>query len=599
MKILGVNSGRAAPSRFDHALQRRLADGSAALVVDGTVACAAIEERHRRLRYAGGFSHAAPAVLADLGLLPEAIDAIGFSSCCDTRWTSPSDRVDLLIEELAHQWPAPRLRRAWENRVHLVDHHDSHAALAFVGSGWSRALVCVIDGFGNRLDETDIFHVGSGWWRGRFDRQTFYLAEWVEGRMRLQRVSESGQGAEDIGLAELYRAITHYCGWPSYQYAGKTMALAGYGDWRKLDKLVLARAGADGSIEVPLPNLHDDPIRQLNGALRRAGYNPPRELKRPATPYAPFLADLAGALQHQVESALTSAVSTLCDRYGVDQVAFAGGLAMNCIGLGRLSRARPDLTLYVPPAPGDTGQGLGNALWLAYTEASPLRERTAPAPITSAAMGPHYSGSHWRNAVEDFISTRSGFHLECDLAEDALAKRAASAIIRGETVGLRRGRAEYGPRALGQCSILADPRQAEAQLKVNAIKRREPFRPFAASVLSEEAEACFPGGLPSPFMSFATLASDFVREIAPGIVHVDGTTRYQTVGSDGGLLRAILERTNAAAGLPLLLNTSFNIAGEPMAETPEEALDVFERSGLDATIVGNHWITRDQPALAD
>lgn len=598
MNILGVNSGRAAPSRLDHTMRRRLADGSAALLTDGRIQCAAIEERHRRLRYAGGFSQAAPAVLADASCAPEAVDAIGFSSCCDTPWTSASDRVDLLVEELAHHWPAPRLRLAWQNRVHLVDHHDSHAALAFAGSAWQRALVCVMDGFGNRLDAPDSFHFGSDWWRGSFDRQTFYVAEWIDGRMRLERVSESGQGAQEIGLAELYRAVTHYCGWPSYQYAGKTMALAGYGDWRALDKLSLAQATTDGRIEVGLANGHDQPLRQINEALRKAGYNPPRRLARPATPECAFLADLAAALQHQVEAALISAVSTHCDKYNIDKVAFAGGLAMNCIGLGRLARARPDLALYVPPAPGDTGQAAGNALWLAYAEGSPVREQTAPSQISSAALGPLYPSSHWRRAAEDFVAQRRGYQLECDLGGEALAKRAAAAVVEGSTVGLRAGRAEYGPRALGQCSILADPRQPDAQSKINAIKGRESFRPFAASVLSEDADACFPGAVASPFMSFAGVASDQVRNTAPGIVHIDGTTRYQTVAPDSGLFRAIIERTRDRSQLPLLLNTSFNIAGEPMAETPEEALDVFERTGLDALVLGNNWITRDQPAAA-
>ena len=594
MRILGVNSGRAAPTRCDQALQRRLADGSAALLVEGRIACAAIEERHRRQRYAGGFSHAAPAVLADVAVQPEAIDAIGFSTCCDTHWTRASDRIDLLVEELAHHWPAPRLRDAWEGRVHLVDHHDSHATLAFVGSNWQRALVCVIDGFGNRLDDNDNFHVGSDWWRGSFDRQTFYLAEWMDGRIHLKRVSESGQCSDEIGLAELYRAVTHYCGWPSYQYAGKTMALASYGDWRKLANLSLACATEAGHIHVALPNHHSDPIQQLNEALRKAGYNPPGDLSRAATPQMQFLADLAASLQHQVEAALITAVSGLCDRLDVDRVAFAGGLAMNCIGLGRLAHARPDLKLYVPSAPGDTGQALGNALWLAYAATSPVKEATPPAPIQTAALGPSYPASRWRSAAAGFIAAKSGFSLEAYLTSDELAKRAADAILCGEAVGLRRGRAEYGPRALGQCSILVDPRQPHAQLKVNAIKRREAFRPFAASVLSEQAETCFPGAVPSPFMSFATIASEFIRQTAPGIVHIDGTTRYQTVEADGQLLRAILERTNTATGMPLLLNTSLNIAGEPMAETPEEALDVFQRSGLDALVLGDHWITRNQ-----
>lgn len=592
MKILGVNSGRAAPARVDPTFARPLADGAAALLVDGRIACAAIEERHSRIRYSGGFSLAAPAVLADCGIAPEAVDAIGISSCCDVHWTTPDDRLELLVEGLSHQWPADRLRRAWKQRVHLVDHHDSHAALAFVGSGRQRALVCVMDGFGNRRDQTDEFHVGPDWWQGAFDRQTFFLAEWHEGRIRLERIKESGNGAHDVGLAELYRAVTHFCGWKSYQYAGKTMALAGYGDRTNLENLALAQATSDGGIEVLVENLHDDPIAQINAALQNAGYTPPTDLRRPATSESAFLADLAAMLQHQLETTLTAVVSTLSDMYEVRDVAFAGGLAMNCIALGRLARTRPDLSLYVPPAPGDTGQGLGNALWLAYAENSPVQESVRPLPIGSAAMGPAYGAARYREAARTFVEAYSDFRLEADLEDHELAAKIAAALLAGKTVGVRRGRAELGPRALGQCSILADPRQAKVQIKVNAIKMRENFRPFAASVLAEQADTCFPGGTESPFMSFAGHASDWVRQNTPGIVHIDGTTRYQTVRQDGSLLRLVLEQTYSRAGLPLVLNSSFNLAGEPMVETPEEALDVFKRSKLDAVAIGDQWITR-------
>lgn len=590
MKILGINSGRAAPSRIDPTAQRRLADGSAALLAAGRVVCAAIEERHSRVRYAGGFSRAAITVLKEACCTVKEVEAIALSTCCDSPWSSAADRVDLLVEELGPAYPGTDLRPSLAGKIHVVDHHDSHAALGFVGSGWQRALVCVLDGFGNRLDDTDAFHTGPDWWRGEFERQTFYLAEWIDGRMTLERVRESGTEAGEIGLAEMYRAVTHYCGWPSYQYAGKTMALAGYGDWRRLERLRLTEADALGRIRVSLPNLHDDPFGQVRAALGRAGYVEPEGLTRPASPKVPFLADLASVLQRQLEDTLISAVCSLADELGVSDVVFSGGVALNCIALGKLARTRPELRLYVPPAPGDTGQGLGNALWLAYAEASPVVEKKGPAEIRTASLGPTYEERRWRSAAEKFIGSRPHLRLTADLSMRDLASRAASSLVVGATVGVRWGRAEYGPRALGNCSILADPRRPDAQIKVNAIKRRESFRPFAASVLSESLADCFEGPPASPFMSFAGVASDLVRRIAPGVVHIDGTTRYQTVDAGSGLMREILHEIDSTSRLPLVLNTSFNIAGEPIVETPEEALDVFERSGLDALALGSHWI---------
>ncbi|HET9637687.1 MAG TPA: carbamoyltransferase C-terminal domain-containing protein [Allosphingosinicella sp.] len=592
MRILGLNSGRAAPPRHDPAGKRRLADGSAALLVDGDVACAALEERHCRIKYAGGFAHAAPAVLADAGCTIEDVDAVGLSTCCDSPWGCASDRLDLMVEELGPAYGADRIWNAWSGRVHCVDHHDSHAALAFYGCGWGRALVGVIDGFGNRRDGSGRFHLHEDWWRGSFDRQTFYLAEWVEGRMRLERVSESATSPDAIGLAELYRGVTHFCGWPSYQFAGKTMALSAFGDRRRLERLVLADIDERGKARVRLRNRHDDPLRQVSEALAAAGYEIPDGLHRPASPAEPFLADIAALAQHQVEASLAAEVSELTDRYRIQRVALAGGLAMNCVGLGRLAAARPDLEFYVPPAPGDTGQGLGNAIWLGYAQGSPVAETSRPRGLPTASLGPAYGRDRTGRAVELFAATRSWADVRSGLSDSALAQAALSSLSEGRIIGVRSGRAEYGPRALGQCSILADPRDPDAHGRVNRIKKREDFRPFAASILQEHCAACFDVPVFSPFMSFAASATPYFARAAPAVVHVDGTTRYQSVTGEPSPLQHLLEQTGRAGAPPVILNTSFNMAGEPMVETPENALNVFERSGLDGLILGEHWIVR-------
>jgi carbamoyltransferase len=592
MNILGVNSGRAAPARYDPGRLRGLADGSAALLADGRVACAVLEERHSRVKYAGGFARAAPAVLAQSDCTPESVDAIGLSTCCDSPWTHAKDRLELMVEELAYVYTAARIRSAWAGRVHCVNHHDSHAALAFVGSGWDRALVGVLDGFGNRLDDTARFHTDHDWWCGSFERQTFYLAEWIDGRMRLERVSETAAGPDEIGFAELYRSVTHFCGWPSYQYAGKTMALSAFGDWRRLQRLILAEVDELGVAKVRLASRHDDPMQQISEAVAAAGYDVPKGLAHPATPATGFLADLAALLQHQVEASLIAEVSRLADWHGVGRVALAGGLALNCVGLGKLAVERPDLDLYVPPAPGDTGQGLGNALWLAYGEASPVTEANAPGAITTAALGPVYSPRHVSRAARKFVSQRRGVNITSGLSSSALASATAEYLLAGRIVGVRTGRSEYGPRALGQCSILADASFEDAHRRVNRTKNREVFRPFGASVLRESVQSCFERAVASPFMSFASSVTSDLRAVAPAIVHVDGTTRYQTVDSRPCFLRKLIEAVHGRGGPPLVLNTSFNLAGQPIVETPEDALDVFDRSSLDGLVLGSHWITK-------
>jgi carbamoyltransferase len=591
MRILGVNTGRAAPVRIDPDLVRPLADGSAALLTDGRISCATIEERHSRTRYSGGFARSTKSCLEAGAVDLNTLDAIGMSTCCDSRWDDPDDRVDALVEAMPEAFVLAGLRDALRSKTHCIDHHDSHAMLGFAGSGYRRALVCVADGFGNRRG-AEAFDISSNWWRGSFDRQTFYCAEWQDGRVRLERIDEVGAGPDDVALAEAYRSVTHFLGWQSYQHTGKTMALAGYGDPERFARLDLVTYYASGGFKVNLPSLHDDPREQLGRALTGAGYPVPEDLKRPATPDEPYLADLAARIQSQLEQALATTVDTLTRRLGVRDVAFSGGLFLNCVALGKLAAARPDLRLYVPPAPSDTGQGLGNALWLAYAERSPVREHARFRGITSAGLGPRLAAASINRAVEDAASRNAIGSVRRLPEMAALARETAKALAGGAIIGVRRGRAEYGPRALGHCSILADARNPSAQLRLNAIKRREGFRPFAASVLAGHQASCFTLPTRSPFMSFAGAATPSVRNAAPGVVHIDGTTRYQTVMEDRSFLAAVLTAFLALTGVPLLLNTSFNVTGEPMVETAEDAFDVFERVGLDALVIGNLFVER-------
>lgn len=591
MKILGINAGRAAPPKFDPHRTRPLADGSAALLVDGRIACAAVEERHSRVRYDGGFKKSVPAILGSTGINLGDLDAIGLSTCCDSPWSSEVDRIDAVIEELRDTIPEEKIRDACAGRIFTVNHHDSHAALAFSGSGFKKALVCVVDGFGNRLDDTGQFHLDPEWWHGQFERQTVYLAEWRDGRFSLKRVYEGAAGREEIGLAELYRSVTHFLGWPSYQFAGKTMALAGYGDPHRFKNLSLVKADCRRGLRITLPNHHSDPVAQISQFISGAGYAIPDGLLRPARPGEPFFADLAALLQNQFEESLIGMTAHLADKHGVDKVCFSGGAALNCIALGKLARQRPDLQLYVPPAPGDTGQGLGNALWLAYAEESPLREDVPLTGIKSAMFGPRYTATSTKALAADFVSRNPAFRAEY-LAPAELARRVAQRVASGQIVGVRIGPAEYGPRALGNCSIIADLRDPSANEKVNHIKKREPFRPFSASILAERTSEYF-GGLPdSPFMSFAAVGSSAFRELAPGVVHIDGTTRFQNVYRDLSHFHAIISEFESLTGVPAVLNTSFNLSGEPMVETPSDTIDVFARSDLDAVALDGVVIAR-------
>ena len=182
------------------------------------------------------------------------------------------------------------------------------------------------------------------------------------------------------------------------------MALAPFGSAKNLPDLCLVDFIPPHSVRVPVANLHDEPMAQIEGVLRAAGYTVPESVKRPASPDDPFLCDVAAVLQQQTETAIISSVSALADKYKVAHVAFGGGVAMNCVALGKLAKARPDLYLYVPPAPADTGQALGNALWLAYADVSPIsgKTRTKPEPINTSALGVLYDSETIDEAVVEF-----------------------------------------------------------------------------------------------------------------------------------------------------------------------------------------------------
>lgn len=599
MKILGMNGGFAVPP--SHGPNRRyINDGSAALLVDGRIACATIEERHTRRRYERGFRRSAQACLEAAGLAWTELDAIGFSTCCDVRWQHAEDVLAELAATYGGDATAQRLCwSALRDKVVMVDHHESHAMLAFVGAGVERALVAVIDGMGNRTSPSS----GEAWWQGAFQRQSYYLASWRGDRVCLELVDEDCADPEAIGIGEVYRAVTHFLGWSSYQYAGKTMALAAFGNpnhWPGLKFFEMR----EGKIVALMANCHDEPVAQVQELLQRhhivlsphGRESPPHE--RPAA----ALCDLAACLQAQVEAVMVERLSTLCDRYALPYMCVGGGVALNCPAMGRLARERPDLRVYVPPAPSDTGQGLGNALWVAFHERSPVHEPSLAlrrSGIRTAALGPEYPAAHFHTAAAT-LRTAPEVTLAGPYAPPELVRVVTDIIERGFVIGVRQGRAEYGPRALGQGSVLADPRSLRMHDRVNAFKRRESFRPYAPSVLTEQVGDYFEPAVDSPFMSFAGWVRPEQRARIPAVVHADGTARYQTVDRDGpSLLRAVLEEFARRTGVPLLLNTSFNRAGEPIVETPADAVQSFLNAELDALCLGPYIAVKPQVRRGD
>ena len=581
MRILGVNMGFSRPKEATPSgLRHQLSDGSAALLENGKLVFAGIEERHTRRRYQGGFGSAVQAFCnSDSEHLAEPIDIIAVSSCCGPHWPAGGQTAEEIQECLP-----PDLWRGSDSENHalvIVDHHESHAALGFALSGASKALVAVLDGFGNLIDLAD--WDSDQWWRGRFQRHSYYVASKADGGFNLQCVAREADRKDEVGLGEAYRAITHFCGWRSYQQAGSAMALAAYGDGRLLDGVSFV--GYDENrIRCMLRNDHPNPAGAIEALLRKGGAHVDALFNRTATPRDRGHCSAVRAMQDQLTDAICGRVLALAEKHQADTVIVAGGVAMNCLAMGELQRRFPG-NVFVPPAPSDTGQGLGNAIWAHACTASPLFRKHQPEFVFSEAPFWGVPSNNISKAIRHAQSWSGVRVVEKVSLPDQFAE-AAQLLANGKLVAVCMGRSEYGPRALGRRSVLFDPRRPDAPSIVNRFKQREPYRPFAPALLHENVRDFLSWPVQSPFMSFAVEVQHSARQRIPGVLHADGTARVQTIGPQSGSpLRPILESFLRITGIPVLLNTSFNRKGEPMIETPWEAVDAFVRSSLDVLLL--------------
>lgn len=584
MNVLGINVGWARPKETTPEGRRHpLSDGSAALLADRHLVFAAIEERHSRRRYSGGFSSVVGAFSrCELWSDLNKIDVVASSSCCGPKWSSDPD----VIEEIQEDLPPGIWNGGNHVQLVVVDHHDSHASLGFALSGSDSALVAVIDGFGNLADDSE--RRPHKWWRDAFHRHSYYLAERKNGGFGLTRVAADALGPDDVGIGEAYRALTHFCGWHSYQQAGAAMALAAFGDTRFHSVPFIKLVG--GRIRCCLSNDHDRLGETIAEVLRRHGHAVSSLRHHTATPEDQDHCSVVRAVQDQLTEALCARLLQLAKCHHANTIVVTGGVALNCLAMGELQR-RFEGRVFVPPAPSDTGQGLGNAIWASFCLASPCF--TSDVGELDIPEAPFW-GIPCNNvnlAARD--AARNGQIVLENQTEAAQFEMAAQALAEGRVVAIAMGRSEHGPRALGRRSVLADPRNPQALLLVNRFKRREPHRPFAPAVLQECADDYIEWHVDSPYMSFAVKVRPEAKRCIPAVVHADGTARVQTVPRDShSPLRPILEQFHRLTGVPLLLNTSFNRKGEPMVETPKDAVHAFLNPQLDLLLLDGVTIRR-------
>jgi carbamoyltransferase len=575
-------------------------DSAAALLRDGQLVAAAEEERFSRKKHDYGFpSNAIDFCLRAGGIPASALDHVVFFEKPFLKFErllltcmQSFPRSRRLFQEAMIPWLGDKvwIRHLLQTRLGVApskilfsEHHLSHAASAFYCSPFAEAAILTVDGVGEWTTAT----VGVG-------------------RGTEVTILEEIRFPHSLGL--LYSAFTAFLGFEVNEGEYKVMGMAPFGTPRHVDRVWrMVRVSAHGGFELDMDyfEFHRSTERTYSSRFVEL-FGPPREPglpfftagsgypvyfgPRPADHAAQaernqYYADVAASIQTVVEEIVLRMARYAHRQTGLSRLCMAGGVALNSVANGRVLREAPFDELYVQPAAGDSGGALGAALWAHHA----VLGRPRGFVMEHASWGQEYG----RPEIETALKAGGAVYTPFD-DEDRLLDHVVDHLERGRVVGWFQGRFEWGPRALGHRSILADPRRAEMKDLVNVkIKYREPFRPFAPSVPVGRAEEYFalPDAArhyPARFMLYVVDVRDGKRDAIPAVTHVDGTARLQTVREDTApRYHRLIERFGKATGVPVLLNTSFNLKGEPIVNTPAEALATFGRSGMDVLVLGD------------
>jgi carbamoyltransferase len=478
------------------------------------------------------------------------------------RTHTPQDNAVVLL----NRYITRRLKRFPEMRplppVVNVSHHDAHAATFFV-SPFDEAAVLVMDGFGD--DASTSTYAGRG--------------------NRLERLWHTDI-FNSVGM--VYTFVTKYLGFAGFSDEGKVMALAAYGDDTYVQAFRdLIHETPDGRYAVNMDYFDYTAFGEMKPFRRRFFdvFGPPRQRGEPLNDRHRAV---ARGLQVRAEEIVLHVARGLRQASGAKNLCLSGGVALNCVANARVLEEAGFDRVWVPPCASDTGSPLGSALWHYH--------QTLGKPRRFELTHPFYGRLYSETAIKEALAN---VNLRAERLETPeLLERVARDLAAGKIVGWFQGRSEMGPRALGNRSILADPRRAEMKDAINAkIKQREPFRPFAPAVLIERAAEFFHLSQPDPFMTLAPRVRADKAHLIPAAVHVDGTGRIQTVERAANpRYYGVIEAFGKLTGVPVLLNTSFN-RQEPIVETPQEAISCFLRTGLDVLVIGNYY-TIDRNSLA-
>jgi carbamoyltransferase len=572
------------------------ADAAACLLRDGKLVAAAEEERFRRIKHCAGFPSGAISYClnegrVDLGdvthiAINRSNSANFFRKFAYVVFRPPSPH--LLLSKLQSRQKLACIideldtlpGRRFAGRIEYIEHHLAHLASAFYPSPFHQATVVSIDGFGD--------FASAGWGQG--DDTSLSL----DGRVLFPH-----------SLGIFYQAMTQYLGFPHYGDEYKLMGLAAYGDGsarNEVQRLVSLRHDGAFALDLSFFRHHRDKVAYewmagepkcgplFSQALVDA-LGPPRD---PHSQIETRHLNLAWATQAVYEDALFHLLRTLHRRHGHAALALAGGCAYNSVANGKIRDRTPFKQYYLQSAAGDAGGAIGAAYALWH------RHGPRAAEMTHAFWGPSFTDEEISAILEDRHATieSEGCGVRCISDEEELVNLTARAIADGLVVGWFQGRMEWGPRALGNRSILGDPRRADMKAILNLkIKRRESFRPFAPAILRAAVSDWFVRNEDSPFMLQVVPIRPERRQQIPAVTHVDGTGRLQTVDQAANpRFHALIEAFCKLTGVPMVLNTSFN-ENEPVVCRPQEALDCFLRTKMDILVLGNYVLRRGAAAM--
>jgi carbamoyltransferase len=569
--VLGLNT-------YDH-------DVSACLLRDGAIAFAIAKERITREKHASGFyKEVIDYCLEAEGITLDDVDLV-VRNCYILPVPEMEDR--LVYQDMPGFLPEYEradvdkhpLYRSQASKVVTISHHLAHAYSAFAVSPFEEGVIMVVDGVGSyHSDVSEAYPATDAATPLARESESYYKFSGtkLECLKKVWMEPDRGFLSDEFynmpGLGALYSRASTYI----------------FGDWNKCGELMgLAPYGRREQIK-PLLDITGNELRVPRWS---AEFNQPYVMdsgvKWETSPSMRHWEDLAWRVQDDTEKVLLARARWLRETTGARNLCIAGGVALNCVANGRIAREAGFENVWIQPAAGDDGIAIGCA---AYGQLEVLKQPRAFV-MKQSYVGKSYADAEIEKATQKFwvrIQTRT-------IRSDDICRETAKLLADQKVIGWFQGGSEFGPRALGNRSLLADPRKAEMKDILNSrVKHRQPFRPFAPIVLAERAKEIFEGEEDSPFMLIAKRVRTEWRDKIPAIVHVDGTARVQTVSEDTNpVLYRLLKEFEALTGVPVLINTSFNVKGEPIVETPSDAVVCFLTTGIDNLVLHDRLISKN------